>query len=164
MTESENDSSASRNPFSGIEPVPTGLMRRLGAIFYDSILLFAVLFGCVGVALIFVDNKAVESGNPFMTLFILVVAQLFFGWFWTHGGQTLGMQTWRVRIVSADGGAISVGQAIKRFLAALLSWSVFGLGFLWALFDRDKRTWHDLLSGTRLNFYPKPSKAAKPGK
>ncbi|MGB1110319.1 MAG: RDD family protein [Gammaproteobacteria bacterium] len=155
------DSGADAYP--DIQPVPTGFFRRLGVIFYDSILLFAVLFFSVGLLMIAVNNEAVASGNPFMTAFVLLVSLLFFGWFWTHGGQTLGMQTWRVKIESADGGPVSLKQAVIHFAASLLSWSALGLGFLWILLDSEKCAWHDRLAGTRLRHYPKPSKAAKPG-
>ena len=37
-----------------------------------------------------------------------------------------------------------------RLLAALLSWGLLGLGFLWVLVDRNRLAWHDHLSGTRL--------------
>jgi uncharacterized RDD family membrane protein YckC len=42
-----------------------------------------------------------------------------------------------------------------RFLAAIVSWLPFGLGFWWQLWDRDGLTWHDRLSSTRLVHYPK---------
>ena len=48
--------------------------------------------------------------------------------------------------------------ASLRFVAALLSWAAVGLGFLWQLWDRDRLTWHDRISGTRIVHYPKPGK------
>jgi uncharacterized RDD family membrane protein YckC len=93
-----------------------------------------------------------------LQLYLLLIAFAFFGWFWVHGGQTLGMRAWRLRLVSADGGPVSWKQAAIRFAAALLSWSCLGLGFFWALIDREKRAWHDRLSGTRLILLPKRPK------
>jgi uncharacterized RDD family membrane protein YckC len=92
-------------------------------------------------------------------LYLLCIAFAILGWFWVHGGQTLGMRAWRLRLVSAtNNGPVSWQQALKRFAAALLSWCCLGAGFLWALFDREKRTWHDRLSGTRLILMPKTPK------
>ncbi len=71
-------------------------------------------------------------------------------WFWTHGGQTLGMRAWRLRLVSDDGDKVTLRQALVRYAVAILSWLVLGLGFLWILFDGKKRAWHDIASRTRL--------------
>jgi uncharacterized RDD family membrane protein YckC len=35
-------------------------------------------------------------------------------------------------------------------MAALLSISCGGLGYLWALVDKERLTWHDRISGTRV--------------
>jgi uncharacterized RDD family membrane protein YckC len=82
----------------------------------------------------------------------------FFGWFWTHGGQTLGMRAWRLRVVRDDGGPLGWPQAARRFAAAALSWAALGLGFLWCSIDPERRTWHDRLSGTHLVLLPKTPK------
>jgi uncharacterized RDD family membrane protein YckC len=81
---------------------------------------------------------------------IFTTGLLFYIWFWSHGGQTLGMKTWMLRLVSENGQAISKKQAATRALVAVLSWCVFGLGFLWCFIDSRKRTWHDILSSSYL--------------
>jgi len=60
------------------------------------------------------------------------------------------MRAWRIRIATDDGGLPGWGRCLARFLGAVLSAGAAGAGFLWSLFDARKRTWHDLLSGTRL--------------
>ena len=70
--------------------------------------------------------------------------------FWTHGGQTIAMKTWRIRVESAEGGAVGTGRAVRRYLFALLGAAAAGLGYLWALVDRDGQFLHDRLAGTRL--------------
>ena len=72
--------------------------------------------------------------------------------FWLHGGQTLAMKTWRIRLVSVDGMPIRPAQALLRYL---LCWPgilliLLGVGILWAVLDRDGQFLHDRLSGTRL--------------
>ncbi len=74
----------------------------------------------------------------------------YFSWFWTHGGQTLAMQTWKMRLVAADGSNLTKKQAITRYLFALIGIFLFGLGIIWALFDRDRQFLHDRLAGTRI--------------
>jgi uncharacterized RDD family membrane protein YckC len=65
------------------------------------------------------------------------------------------MQSWGLRIEAANGEPPTLAVASLRFVAALLSWLPAGLGFIWSLFDVQKLTWHDRLSGTRLRYYPR---------
>jgi uncharacterized RDD family membrane protein YckC len=132
------------------DSVKPGLFRRLGAIFYDLLLLVALL--AVATTLITLPLGMPEGvGLIAFQLFLFeIIPLLFFTGFWWRGGQTLGMRAWRLKVVLMDGSALSWSDALKRHLAALLSCLMFGLGFLWILFDRDKMAWHDRLSGTRL--------------
>lgn len=127
-----------------------GLLRRLAAMVYDALLLLALFMVGTLAVLPLTHGKAIPPGNPIYTTYLLLIGFLFFGWFWTHGGQTVGMRAWRVRLVQANGEAVTWNKALLRFAAALLSWAVCGLGFLWALFDPEHLAWHDRLSGTRL--------------
>jgi len=129
---------------------PPGLLRRLGALFYDAALLLAILFLATLALLPWHGGIAFQANSPAYKAYLLGVSFLFFGWFWTRGGQTLGMRAWKIRLCSLDGGAVSWPQAALRFMAALLSLGFFGLGFFTALTDPDKRCWHDRLTGTRM--------------
>jgi uncharacterized RDD family membrane protein YckC len=117
---------------------------------YDGLLLFAVLFTATLVLFPITGGETVAPNNLPYKLYILAVSFAYFGWFWTHGGQTLGMRTWGVRLVGEPQTAITWRRCLTRFAGALLSWIPCGLGFLWAAFDRDKLAWHDRLSRTRL--------------
>lgn len=130
-----------------------GLVRRLMAIMYDLFLLLAILFISTAIAMIVNEGNAIEPGQaiyPFYTVYLLVISFVFYGWFWTHGGQTLGMKTWKMRLQREDGSRISWSQALIRFVIAPLSASALGLGFIWSLFESKKRCWHDLASGSVL--------------
>lgn len=134
----------------------SGLTRRLAAILYDSLLVTALLFL---VTLPFVaarGGEPVEPGeNGLYQLSLVAVVYVFFVGYWTTRGRTLGMQSWGLQIETADGSPPSLGQASVRFVVAIASWLALGLGFLWQLWDRDRLTWHDRASGTRLVHYPK---------
>lgn len=127
-----------------------GLARRLAAAFYDTLLTAAVLLVAGLAALSFTGGQAVPAGNPWFMLYLGACVFGFFGWFWTHGGQTLGLRAWRLRVVRADGAPLRWRDAALRFLAAVPSLGLFGIGLLWVLVDRERRAWHDRASGTRV--------------
>jgi len=137
----------------------TGLLRRMAAIIYDMLLLFAILM-LVGTP--FVIMRGGEAVPPLTDLFfrltIGAAIYLFFVGYWTRSGRTLGMQSWGLQLETANGSKPTLATSSVRFFAAILSWIPAGLGFLWQLWDKDKLTWHDRISGTRLVYYPKPGK------
>lgn len=132
------------------------LPRRLAAIVYDTIVLIALLFfAALPPTLLYGEGTSGPLAVHLMRIYLLAIAFAFFGGFWTHGGQTIGMRAWRIRVVGIDGKSIGWRAALGRFLAAMLSWAVVGAGFWWSLFDREGLTWHDRLSSTRLVYMPR---------
>jgi uncharacterized RDD family membrane protein YckC len=123
-----------------------GLLRRLGALLYDSLLLLALLFLATALALA-VTRGELHGSDLWFRLYLLLVMFVFFGWFWTHGGQTLGMRAWKIRLERPDGSAVGWGQAAVRFLTGLVT---LGLGHLWLLFDPQHRSLYDLITNTRM--------------
>lgn len=127
-----------------------GLFRRLAVIVYDTFLLIAVLFFATIILLPFQQGNALEPNSWLYKLYLLLVSFLFYAWFWTRGGQTLGLLAWKLRVVSDDGSPISWQQAALRYSSAWLSWGLFGLGLVWMLVNKDRLMWHDLISKTHL--------------
>lgn len=127
-----------------------GLLRRLAAVFYDAILLLAVLFFATALALPFNSGQAYSAESYLFTSYLLIVAFCFYCWFWINGGQTLGLKAWKMQVCRFEGGRLSWAQAGTRFFAAMLSWLCFGLGFLWCLIDKNGLCWHDHLSKTHV--------------
>lgn len=129
-----------------------GLARRLAAMFYDAWLLVALWL--IGATVDYAIQRALGlAEDPYrlpLQVFIVACPFLFYGWFWTHGGQTLGMRAWRVKLLNADGSTVDWRHAIIRVAAAHISLLALGLGYLWMLGDREKLTWHDRWSNTRL--------------
>ena len=126
-----------------------GLVRRLMAITYDLFLLIALLFIATGVAMAFNQGDAIKPGQaiyPFYVSSLVAISFGFYGWFWTHGGQTLGMKTWKMKLQQNNGHAVTWPLAFLRFITAVISWSAAGLGFFWSLFNPQRRTWHDIAS------------------
>jgi uncharacterized RDD family membrane protein YckC len=127
-----------------------GFWRRLVSMIYESLLLLAVLFIAGFIFhLVFRDTGSIFF-IPAFQLYLLFVAGIYFTWFWTHGGQTLPMQTWKFRVITADGKGVNLQRAVARYLFAVIGIFFFGCGILWALFDRERQFLHDRLAGTRI--------------
>jgi len=150
-----------------------GMLRRLFALVYDTLLVIAATFIAFQpvplVERIIQDFPLVQT---LTSLYLVAVWFLFFAWFWTHGGQTVGMKAWRIKLLREDGKNITWVDAMFRFflsngcflvlllmvgleaisvqLSLILAGVIFCLAFLWAAFDRRQRALHDLASRTRL--------------
>ena len=135
-----------------------GLLRRLGAMLYDGCLLAGVMI-VAATPLPFFQSAADGSFwvRTLIQIYLILVCFLFFGWFWTHGGQTLGMRAWRLQLRRIDGQNLAWSTAVVRFLGALLSWLALGLGFFWVALDPQNRAWHDRLSKSIVVVLPRRS-------
>jgi len=140
--------------------MPAGLARRLAAMLYDALLLLAIFMIVTALFLPLTGGEAITPRtNPVLEyLYRAVLAGIvvvFYGAFWTRGGQTLGMASWRLKVEREDGARLTWVDTVKRLGAAVLSWLPLGLGYFWILVDRDRRAWHDRLSRTRVVVVPK---------
>ena len=134
----------------------TGLLRRMAAILYDTILIAACLTLVITVFIAIAGGEAIEADeNSALQVALAITIYTFLVGFWTRSGRTLGMQSWGLQLETRDGTRPSLSAATIRFFAALISWAPFGLGFIWQLWDKEHLTWHDRLSKTRLVYYPK---------
>lgn len=159
-----------------------GLFKRLVVMVYDGLLLTAVLFftSAVLMGLLFLlfkitapelffvelstDAASAQAtlttlsdtarliGNVIVSINCLVASFIFYGWFWTHGGQTLGMKAWNLYLVHPDGKFINWQTAAIRYASAIVSWLFLGLGFSWILLNKHKKAWHDITSNAQLIF------------
>lgn len=145
-----------------------GLFRRLAAATYDGLLILALWFtlGLI-VAIIHALIRPPDITGPIEPLIAPAIAPLvilpllwliaagFYSWFWLRGGQTLGMKTWRLRLISAAQRPLRLRDCLLRAAIGTLSWLLGLAGVLWLLFDRDHRTWHDRASQTRVVVLPR---------
>ena len=148
---------ARAHPHEAAPPVRPGLARRLAALVYDALLLFAVLFAATAPVLLLTGGRAVGPNNLAFTAYLLAVSYAYLGWCWTKGGQTLGMRAWKMRVRTREGTRLGWVRSLGRFAAALVSIGAAGAGLLWVAFDRDRMSLHDRLSGTVLEMvFPEP--------
>jgi len=117
---------------------------------YDSLLLLALLL-TASIPPVLLNGGPMRDGtslgefkNTLYLLYLLLLICLFYGWFWTRNGQTLGMAAWRIRVLGEDGTSLSWKQVLIRLGTALL-----GLANLWVWFDPRRLGWHERLSRTR---------------
>lgn len=152
---------------------------------YEALLLFGVLvIAGLLFAVIMQQRHALYLRHVFQYCLLLVLG-IYFVWFWIHGGQTLPMKTWRIRLVSTEGGPVTIVRAMLRFLLAWL-WFLPGLALAWLLgaqawmlvlipainmlawaltiyLDPQRQFLHDRLAGTRLTMASEPASGRAAG-
>ena len=110
-----------------------GLFRRLAAILYDSLLIIAMWLITTLLLVAFINDGAALQG-PLFQFGLYFEACLFYSYFWRLHGQTLGMQAWKIKLVSPSLQTLSWQECFARLFFALVSVSMLGLGFIWMLF------------------------------
>lgn len=161
-----------------------GLPRRMAAFIYEGVLLFGVvmIFGYLFSSL--TQQRHALTGRHGLQAFLFIVLGIYFVWFWSHGGQTVAMKAWHVRLVDQVGRPVTQARALARYL---LSWlwfapalvllylaglhtpgAVFGVLFAgvvaYAVLTRlhpSRQFLHDALCGTRLVLAP-PAPRVRP--
>lgn len=127
-----------------------GLLRLLAIIIYDIAIVISILMLATMLAMIAGFGGRTALKDPLYTTYLVSIWYLYLAWCWHKGGMTVGMRAWRVRIEDEHGNRPGWAKCTIRYLVSLLSAAAAGIGFAWVLFDSGKRTWHDILSGTRL--------------
>lgn len=144
------------------------LWRRLAALVYDGLLVGALWFVTTGLLVsafnhlfpaYLVNHNGVGSppdGFLHWVLWPLLMleAWAFYAWFWLHGGQTLGMRSWRICVAGHQGAPVHLWQTVVRFAGAWVSTLLAGAGF-WLVLLPPHQSLHDRLSATATRQVPK---------
>lgn len=128
---------------------------RLAAFLYDALLMLAIWFVVGGVAVALNGGESLGHNNPFMPSIMFIVWVGFNLYFWRRGGQTLGMRSWRLRLLSTTGKPLTLTQCMLRLIMAVPSFVCCFIGYLWMYVDKKGLTWHDRYSETRVIQEPK---------
>lgn len=102
--------------------VPAPLWRRLAAACYDGLLLLAIWMVSLMASLSLHRLLGLKPSQHANALLLFLAGLAFFGWFWTHGGQTLGMRAWRLRLQRDSGAAVRWPVAAARYALLLAMW------------------------------------------
>jgi len=131
---------------------PARLGWRLLAMVYDLLPLMALWFATSAVVYFARGQVPVRPGS-FAAWVLLALLWAVSGAYliisWRRGGATIGMRPWRLKVLAADGYPATLRALCLRYAVATVSLLVVGLGFVWALFDGERRCWHDIAAGTR---------------
>jgi uncharacterized RDD family membrane protein YckC len=164
---------------------PPGIARRLACFVYEGVLLFGVVMIAGYLYSSLTQQRHALQGQTGLQAFLFVVLGIYFTWFWSHGGQTVAMKAWHLRLVTTEGKAVSQPRALARyvaswlwFLPALASVHAAGLHSAGAIFSAmaagvlgyaalawlrpDRQFWHDIVCGTRLVTWRPAPKAKSP--
>lgn len=163
---------ASPEPSEQILHAP-GLWRRMASFTYEGVILFGVVMIAGYLYSTLTQQRHALQGQWGLRGFLFLVLGIYFVWFWSRGGQTVAMKAWHVRLVDAQGRAVTQARALCRYILSWLwffpalatAWwagldssaQIFGLltvGVVaYALLARlhpQRQFWHDVVCGTRL--------------
>lgn len=130
-----------------------GFISRLVAFSIDAVLL--VMLVAAGSWIVVQIERIFETflptdlslGGAYVFAIPVIIGAYYVG-LWALTGATIGKWLIGLRIVGADGSPPTIGRSLIRFIGYGLSAIVFFLGYIWVLFDDERRAWHDELAGT----------------
>jgi uncharacterized RDD family membrane protein YckC len=124
---------------------------KLGAcLLYELLTVIAIVFVSAGLFLWIVGDATHGAKRLLLQIFLWLIVGAYFVWCWRQSGQTLAMQAWKIKLIGDDSQLLSLNIAILRYILATLSVVLCGLGFLWAIIDRQHLYLHDRLLKTRI--------------
>ena len=130
-----------------------GFFRRILALVYDSLVVAGILLSFTLLLVIF--NEGYAEPGSFISIVQLIVCvcvgPFFYSYFWlVNNGQTIGMQAWKIRLVSLNNSKLNAKQTYLRCLVSTLSFVCFGIGYFWILFNKNNLSWSDIVTQTRI--------------
>lgn len=126
------------------------LIRRYLAVVYETLLMLALALSLTALYYLFIGDASSGLKRFGLQVLLYLAMGAYFVRCWAISGQTLASQTWRLKVVSATGGALTVPQATLRYVVVSMLLLPAGLTFWWALLDREHCFLHDRLLGSRV--------------
>ena len=126
-------------------------LRIIASTIYDSLLMLGVWFlvGSIALGIKFLFTQEISSLNPIIGMSLVIFSTWFyFAMFWIYGGKTLGMSSWKIRIVSENGNQVTLLQTVIRFFINTLTLSLAGIPLLIRHLNKEKKSLSDYLSKT----------------
>jgi uncharacterized RDD family membrane protein YckC len=133
----------------GASLVHASLFRRLAALSYEAVLLFAIVFFAAYLFIAISGRSPTGHWRTIFFVYLLSVSGAYLVFCWVRSGQTLAQKTWGIKVTADDGSLLNLRTALLRYVLALISVGS-GVGILWAALDRDQQFLHDRLCGSRI--------------
>ena len=136
---------------------------KLGAcLIYEVLVVIALSLAVTTIFVLSLGEATTGIKRYLLQLFLWLTVGVYFVWCWQKRGQTLAMQTWQLKLLNQEAQLLSLKAAIFRYVLASLSLMVFGLGFLWAIVDRDRLFLHDRLLKNKIIYAPRKKASSHP--
>ena len=128
-----------------------GFFIRIFSLVYDSLAILGIIFSLT-LLLVMVNGGRPVTGEiaDFIQLLITVLSgPVFYSYFWlANNGQTLGMQAWKIKLISEE--KLSLRICLLRCAFSTFSFLFFGLGYLYILLNKEKKSLSDVVTNTRI--------------
>lgn len=129
-----------------------GFFKRVFSLIYDSLAVIGIMLS-LSLLLVLINGGSTEE-NKFASLiqFLIITfsGPCFYTYFWlSNNGQTLGMQAWKIQLISNNNG-LSVKDCLYRCFISVISFLIFGIGYFLILFRKDNKSLADLLTNTQI--------------
>ena len=129
-----------------------GFFKRVFSLIYDSLVVIGIMLS-LSLLLVLLNGGSTEE-NKFASLiqFLIITfsGPCFYTYFWlANNGQTLGMQAWKIQLISNNNG-LSVKDCLYRCFISIISFLIFGIGYFLILFRKDNKSLADLLTNTQI--------------
>ena len=130
--------------------------KRIFSLIYDTLAVIGITFS-LSLLLALIngpidwDNFDKNSLASWIQFLIFVFSgPCFYTYFWlANNGQTLGMQAWKIQLISNNNG-LSVKDCLYRCFISIISFLIFGIGYFLILFRKDNKSLADLLTNTQI--------------
>ena len=129
-----------------------GFGKRFAAILIDTIIVGIPMY-IVNILIFGYSDMINPNASSYWQsqLLSMVVGLSYYIGMWTYSnGATIGKKILKIKIVKYDGSPVTIGTAFGRYFGYILSGIIFGLGFFWVIWDKEKRGWHDKISNTKV--------------
>lgn len=124
---------------------------KLGAcLLYELLTVIAIVFVSAGLFLWVAGDATHGAKRLLLQIFLWLIVGAYFVWCWQKSGRTLAMQAWKLKLIGEDSQLLSLKIAILRYVLATLGMVLCGMGFLWAIVDRQRLFLHDRLLKSRI--------------
>lgn len=123
-----------------------GLFQRFMALVLDPLIALVLYLGAI--AVVGGVTGSADAGVVAAVLFPI----MYFIWYLTlmRQGLSPGKKLFGLRVIDHQTGEIpGFGKMfVRELVGRSLSGFVFGIGYLWAIFDKNAQAWHDKIAGT----------------